>query len=446
MSSDDTRRKDPEQPREQGPDGGEPWEERNRSRYENSYTYTEARRESKVPIVIGILSVAVVVLAAVVMLGGDLHAFVHLPTAQDSDGNEVQVSQAAAGGSEAPTNVTIDITMAGDVYLRYSAFQSGQTDGGYDYSHLFENVSDELQGADLVMLNQEGSLAGEDFGYVATQAQVNSPQELGEAEVAAGFDYIVRANDHALDEGADGLHSELEFWGDQDGVTVLGASDPQGTSTDPDTTYVYEKSGFKVAILSYTADPATTSDDEHVSAFDESTVASDVEAAKDDGADMVVACMHWGQPYSSAVSATQRRQAQALADAGVDVIFGTHPHVLQPVETLSGDDDHSTLCFWSLGSLINSGMSETGYVGGIAKVELQKGSDGTCSVASSSLVPTVIHEGTTSDTMSVYPASEYTTSLADTNAYSDVTPTYVDDLLESLYGDDYDSSSKVVTF
>lgn len=451
VSSDDIEREDEGRADNRGAEGAGDdagWDERRRSRYENSYTYMEARKESKVPVVIGIVSVVVIVFGAILMVGGDLRAYIQLPSTQSSDdGGETQVSQAAAGGSEAPTSVTMDITMAGDVYLRYAAFQSGQDgSGGYDYTHLFSNVSDELSGSDVTLLNQEGSLAGTDYGVIATQGQVNSPQELGEAEASAGFDAIVRANDHALDEGTDGLTSELAFWKGEDGVTVLGVADPSDGSASPNAAYTYEKDGFKVAVLAYTTTAAGGDDDsQYVSVYDESQAQSDIQAARDDGADMVIVCMHWGQAYDSDVTDEQREDAQALANAGADVIFGTHPHVLQPIETLSGDDGHTTLCYWSLGSLINSGMDAIGYVGGIAKVELTKDSDGTCSVSSASLVPTVIHEGTTSDTMSVYPAASYTDELASTNAYTTVTPDYVSDQLQTLFGDAYDSSSQTVS-
>lgn len=425
------------------------------SRYEGSQFYSDARKASRIPVIITVVSVAIVAVGALLMVGGS--GLINLPSIQlssgssTSDNSNTQATDNATAQDDQSGPVTINLTMAGDVYLRYQALLSGQTSGGgYSYTHLFSHVKDELSDADLALVNQEGVLAGTDLGYIGTRNQVNSPDELGDAEASAGFDVIVAGNDHAFDEGYEGLHNELAFWDGVSGVNVVGVSDPQSSTTSPTFSYTYEKDGFKVAVLSYTdsvlSPVNTTTDGNYVSLYDEDTMKSDVSAAKADGADMVVVCMHWGDDYSQTVSDTQRTEAQALADAGVDVILGTHPHVLQPEETLTGDGGHQTVCYWSLGSLINSGMSGAGYVGGIAKLQLQKNSDGTCSVQSASLVPVVIHVGSTTDTMSVYPVSDYTNDLAQTNDDTSITPDYVESLLDSLYGDAYDASKGTVTF
>lgn len=456
------------------------------SRYEGSHVYSEARKASRIPRTIGIVSAIVVVVGALLMVGGtSLLSMpgIHIQLPDLSGGNSDSQAQAttdtdstddAAGGP-----VTINVAMAGDVYLRYQALLSGQNQGssgsGYSYAHLFSHLSDELSDADLALVNQEGVLAGEDLGYIGTRNQVNSPNELGQAEVRAGFNTIVAGNDHALDEGYEGLHNELAFWKGQKDVNVVGVSDPganndgsdttsrnanasrngnsssaRGSSAGGDFSYTFEKDGFKVAVLSYTdsvlATVNTATDPTYVSRYDEDTMKADVKAARDDGADMVIVCMHWGDEYSQTVSATQRAEGQAIADAGADVIFGTHPHVLQPEETLKGEGGNDTLCFWSLGSIINSGMSQAGYVGGIARLELEKGTDGTCSVKSASLVPVVIHVGSTSDTMGAYLAKDYTAALAQTNDNPAVTPDYVSSLLSSTFGDAYDRDAGTVTF
>lgn len=432
------------------------------SRYQSTSSYWRARRGRSFPRVLGVVSALVIVVGFLAIAGPSIMERLplsSLPLAGDGSEEAADEEESAA--------VTIDVAVAGDVYLRYAAFQSGQTDtGDYDYSHLFEHVEDQLSEADLAIVNQEGVIAGADLGYNATRTNVASPDALGEAEAAAGIDCVLRANDHALDKGYDGLHNELAFW-EEHNVEVVGASDPGSSASrslrssasdedadeddaDPNTTYLFEKDGFTLAVLNYSVSSLlspydSTTDADYVSLWDEDTVEDDVQAARRDGGDMVIACVHWGDEYDTEVTDEQREAAQVLADAGVDVILGSHPHVLQEVETLSGSGGNETLCYWSLGSLINSGISGAGYVGGIAELELQKAGDGTCSVISAQLVPTVIHVGWDADTMTVYPVADYTSALSQTNDSTSITTGYVGSLLDTLFGSDYDASEGVVT-
>lgn len=434
---------------------GDAGQDRDISRYESVSNYQRARRGRRLPALLGVLSAAVIVVAALVMVGGTIQ--LHLPQLPSLGGGASQEQgqgDAASATDDTADNgpVTINVAAAGDVYLRYTAFLSGQTtNGGYDYDHLFAHVKDQLSDSDLKIVNQEGVIAGADLGYNATRSSVCSPDELGEAEASAGFNCVLRANDHALDQGYDGLHNELAFWKGQN-VQVVGASDPEATPApkDPNSTYLYEKDGFKVAVLNYSASKplspvSSSTDGTYVSLFDEDTMKADVAAARKGGADMVIACMHWGDEYAPAVSAEEKTDAQELADAGVDVILGSHPHVLQDIETLDGANGTKTLCYWSLGSLVNSGIDGAAYIGGIAKLQLQKATDGTCSVTSAELVPTVIHVGSTSDTMGAYAVADYTDALAATNESTAITPDYVQSTLESLYGSSYDSGAGVVS-
>ena len=118
--------------------------------------------------------------------------------AEDTEINETESTEFQETESEEEDN-SLRIVMVGDMLMHMKVVNSGkQEDGTYNFDHLFENVKDTIEEADLAIVNQETILGGEELGY-SGYPSFNSPTELGDAEVKAGFDVILHATNHALD-------------------------------------------------------------------------------------------------------------------------------------------------------------------------------------------------------------------------------------------------------
>lgn len=345
--------------------------------------------------------------------------------------------------------VTIDLVMIGDILQHSGVFQSGyQADGSRNYDHIFAHIGSEIEGADIKVVNQETILGGDSFTFSGYPA-FNGPQEMGDAEVKAGFNVALRATNHALDYGYDGLHSELAFWREKHPeVAVIGAWDPEDPSSSLGDTYIFEKDGFKVALLNFTYGTNDIPDpDNRVSLLEESHVRSAIEAAEAQ-ADMVVVFPHWGEEYNLTPVQDQYDMAEVMMEAGADVIIGGHPHVIEPVEILTAPDGHKVPCFWSVGNFVSTQIDNQNLVGGVAKVTMEKAGDGSCSVTACSFVPTITHKGTSTD-MTTYLLRDYTDELASSNYlesnYTDntnLTVAWANDFCTQVLGPGFDTTSE----
>ena len=154
-------------------------------------------------------------------------------------------------GTEQQKEDSLRIVMVGDMLMHTKVVESGKTeDGTYNFDHLFENVKDTIEEADLALVNQETILGGAELGYSGYPC-FNTPTELGDAEVKAGFDVILHATNHTLDKKKAGVENCMEFWDtNYPDITYLGINKTQ-QEQDEDI-YVYEQNGIKVAILNYT--------------------------------------------------------------------------------------------------------------------------------------------------------------------------------------------------
>lgn len=359
------------------------------------------------------------------------------------------VSSLSTGDSIIPSASTeIRVSMVGDVIPYGELFMSdGSGSSSFDYDTLYANVKDDISSADVRILSQDTILSDATTSTSGLDdTSLACPTSVGDAEAAAGFNLILKANEHIFDLRYEGLGHEMDFWKDNHPeVTVIGTDNPNSpdrTQDYVDNVYVYEKNGFKVAFLNYTYginQAVQATDQKYYSLLNATKIERDVERAKKAGADMIVACPHWGEAYSTQLTNEETTYARVFAELGVDVVIGTNPHVLQEVDTITTSSGHKMLCIYSIGDFISNQTSDTSLVGGLASVTLHKDSDGTCSVSAASITPLVIYRDDTTTT--TYPLSEYTPQLATTNVDGTLTRSYVDDLCKQVFGSSYDSGT-----
>ena len=320
----------------------------------------------------------------------------------------------------------IDLLMVGDVLLHDNVQNSGKLpDGTYDYDHLFAQVKDDIEKADLAIVNQEIILGGTEIG-LSGYPTFNGPYEVADSLVNAGFDVILHATNHTLDKGKRGLQNCMNYWKDNyDQVAVLGVFDSQD-SYDNDI-YIYEEDGLKIAILNYTYGtnglPLPLDMPYAVALLEEEKVVSDLKKAEQ-LADFTVVCPHWGTEYQHKQSKEQEKWANLFLKYGVDLVIGTHPHYIQPVEMLTGENGEEMLVYYSLGNFINS-TNESGrgtadrMIGGMAKVTVAKTEDGNAYIKTYGVEPLVTQLLYGTQEITTYKLSDYTEELASENRIID---------------------------
>lgn len=452
--------------------------------------YQTPRRRSPLPLVLGILAAIVLVVGGVLLertlLGRhETPAEATSAAAQGAAGEDAGTNAVLAGdaapssteplvtpdaattsegeASEVPrstTPATIEAMMVGDVLMHDEVVQSGMRDDGtYDYGFVYDHITDHLGATDLRLLNQETVMGEPERGYNlymgAAGPIMNTPTALADTEAAYGFNVILKATNHVLDLGYSGLGHELDYWkAAHPEIAVVGVNNPNAPEDDEsqnyvDNVYVFEKDGLKVGILNYTW--ATNEnfdwdlDHRYVSYMSEDKIRADVEKARAAGAEMLIACPHWGIEYDTTPSEEENHYAKIFCDLGVDVIFGCHPHILQPVEILRNAEGHRTVCFYSMSDFVAAGQMQTrALIGGVARCTLSRDDAGGYAVTAASLYPTVICY-TYGPNMTAWPITQWTPDLAAQSYRSDLTPDFAYSFCSAVLGDGFDPSTGVFT-
>lgn len=329
---------------------------------------------------------------------------------EEQDAYDTPASEASA----APEKLTL--IMVGDILLhdRVEA-ASRQTDGSYNYDAIFANTKNLIREADLALVNQEVIIGGQEIG-VGGYPAFNAPYEMADALAAAGFDVVCHGTNHALDRGAAGINHCILNWREKyPEIGVVGIHDSQESA---DGIYAAEKNGIRVAILNYTYGTngiALPSEMPYaVDYLSEENVIADIEKAEAE-ADFTIVCPHWGTEYSLETDAMQKKWTSIFAEHGVDLVLGTHPHVIEPIEQV-GD----MLVYYSLGNFVNW-TSDSGagianrMIGGMAQVTLVKDKNGTVRIKQHNVIPLVSHVTTGTNGVTVYPLAQYTEELAEQN-------------------------------
>lgn len=280
-----------------------------------------------------------------------------------SSGNEL------ASQSTEPSK-QIRITAVGDIMMHQRQLDThfDKAAGKYVFDDDYIHISDELTKADLLIGNLETTLGGPNKKY-SGYPLFNTPDSLAEALKRAGFDVLSAANNHALDTGADGLKRTARVLKEL-GFGVIGTRDvPEAKSS-----IIREIKGIKIGMLGYTYETGRSKkgrtlngnpmpanvlpfiDTFSPSHIDEAVkeISERVYALKKEGAELIIIYLHWGVEYGTIPTAWQKQMAQKLADSGVDIIFGSHPHVVQTATYVQRADGGKTFVAWSMGNFISN--------------------------------------------------------------------------------------------
>ena len=312
--------------------------------------------------------------------------------------------------------VTISLAAVGDMLMHAGISAPAlQADGTYNYDYVFANVKDAISSADLAIVNNEVIMGGNEKGNIGYPC-FNVRTELGDAEVSAGFDVILGATNHSMDQDASGIMHCINYWKtNHPDISLLGLHD---SSDDAHNITVRDVDGIKIAMLNYTYGlnglELPEGYEYAVDLLNEGTrdkIADDIHRAKE-VSDFVIVFPHWGNEYNLGISEEQTAWAQFFADNGVDMVIGSHPHVVEPVQWVtSSDGRNKMLVYYSLGNFISIQYYNFSMLGGMAQVSITKDETGTY-ISDYGMKFLVTHFNTARSHMTTYFLDDYTDELA----------------------------------
>lgn len=261
-----------------------------------------------------------------------------------------------------PKNV-VSFFGIGDNLIHDTIIWAAETEEGtYDFSPIYENLSEDIDVADIAYINQETILGGDDRGFYGYPS-FNTPSDMIPSLIDAGFNMATGSNNHTLDMGTSGVYNSIEYWDEyEEDIFFTGMFESQ---EHRDTIPVFEKNDMTFSVLSYTYGTNGIIPEEpyFINYFDSDLITDDVQRAKE-VSDFVIVAAHWGDEHAYFPNQMQLDYAQLFSDLGVDVVLGTHSHTIQPVEWLTGEDGNETLIIYSLGNAVASSVSDVNMLGG----------------------------------------------------------------------------------
>jgi len=306
----------------------------------------------------------------------------------------------------------VKMAFVGDVMVHGPQLkaQYDKSTGKYDFSNNFKYIKKYIEAADIAVLNFETTVAGIDKGGYTSFPRFNSPDELVYALKDVGFDIACVCNNHTLDRKAYGLNRTLDVLRQND-ITYTGAK-----KDEKDNNYmIIEKKNIKIGVAAYTYEKDVNGKDTLngnvipenekalINTFDYDYIDEElikmkevIDNMKKDGAEFIIFELHWGNEYQEEPNAYQQKIANFLCENGVNVIVGSHPHILQKFDTIEVGNK-KTYVFYSIGNFISNQRyeilkqrkSENGI---IIELDISKNILGEVNVSKVNYIPTWVNK------------------------------------------------------
>ena len=283
---------------------------------------------------------------------------------------------------EVKKDYKVSLFAVGDALIHDAIYKDAKTEqigedgyNVYDFKKMLTQIKPLSSAHDLSFYNQETIIGGKNLG-LSNYPMFNSPDEIGLDMLDAGFNIVNLATNHTMDKGVKGATYSANFWEKQNAY-VTGSYSSIEKRND---IKIAEKNGIKYAVLGYTygtnglkvpegyeylVNVWSVYGDSQYQEYKE-TVKKDIESVRDK-VDVLIVSMHWGNEYTHVPTWYQQDAAKFLSENGVDIIIGTHPHVIQPIEYID-----NTLVIYSLGNFISSQQNENTRVGMMVSLDINK--------------------------------------------------------------------------
>ena len=257
---------------------------------------------------------------------------------------------------EEKEDIKVSMSVIGDIMCHNSQYNDAYKNGEYDFSYVFDDIKEHIEIADLAIGNLETTFAGKDRGY-ASYPTFNTPEILAQDLKELGIDVVSTANNHSLDTGYKGIESTIDYL-DEAGILHTGT---YKSVEDQENIVIKEVNGLKFAFLAYTYGtngiPVPSGREYCINLIDKEIIKTHLDLAKNLKPDVICVNMHWGIEYQNSPNAEQEELANFLFENGVDIILGSHPHVLQKMESkeilLSNGELKNGFVIYSLGNFMS---------------------------------------------------------------------------------------------
>ena len=307
-----------------------------------------------------------------------------------------------ANSNAEPSDTTFTLTALGDIMChntQYLDAYNSSTDS-YNFSYVFDDISYYIQNSNIAIANLETSFAGEDNGY-SNYPRFNTPDSLAYNLKKLGLDVIATANSHSLDYGFEGLSRTLDILESAD-ISHVGTNK---TQEEQDNVLIKYIKGIKLAFVNYTCNTtnlAISSDKEFcINTSNKDLIKKQIDKAKSQNADIIIAYMNWGNEYTTSVNSIQTELSDFLFKNGVDIILGSHPHVLQKMEkktvTLEDGSSKDGFIIYSLGNFISDQNLKDTRTSIILTLTITKHTTGNISIDKVNYVPIYMYENNALD-------------------------------------------------
>ena len=285
-------------------------------------------------------------------------------------------------------STSISLIMAGDNLINDKLYNTAKKDdGSYDFKSMYSYIKDIVKNYDLAYYNQETILGGSEIG-VSSYPAFNSPYEVGDATIDTGFNLVSLATNHTLDRGEKAIINSLNYWNNKSNVLTSGS---YLSNNDRNKVNIKEVNNITYTMLNYTYGtngikvpegkeylvniwPCTGNNPDNDTKYQEykEVVKEDILRVRDK-VDLLIVAMHFGVEYTHVPTNYQIDMAEFLSSLGVDIIIGTHPHVIMPITYIN-----DTLVIYSLGNFLSAQDTNNDYnttVGLLSSIKITKNID-----------------------------------------------------------------------
>ncbi len=298
--------------------------------------------------------IVIIVLLLLVAIAGFHYGYNKL----SSSNNKIEVKE-----EEKPKEYSASLVMVGDLLVHDRLYNAMKTSNGYDFKPALTYIKDIVKEYDIAYYNQETILGGEEIG-LSSYPSFNSPYEVGDTMIDAGFNLVSLATNHTLDRGEKAITNSVNYWNEHPSVLAVGS---YLSFEERDKVRIKEVNNITYTMLNYTYGtngikvpegkeylvnvwPCTGNNLESDTKYQEykEKVQEDIKRVRDK-VDLLIVAMHWGVEYTHIPTNYQLDMASFLEEEGVDIIIGTHPHVVMPVTYIN-----DTLVVYSLGNFLSA--------------------------------------------------------------------------------------------
>lgn len=306
--------------------------------------------------------------------------------------------QAESSGIFEDSLITVTISFVGDLMCHSTQYNYARVENdSFDFRPVYKEVKDYLLSSDLMVGNLETVTAGKKAGY-SGYPFFNTPDDYIAALYHSGFDLLTTANNHSLDQGEKGVQRTIE----QLMLNNLNYVGTFSSQRDRDSIRVFDLNGITVAVLSYTYGtngiPKPKGKDYIVNLIEHDLINRDISSARKTGCDIVIVSYHFGEEYKRFPNQYQIEVVNQTIKSGADIIIGSHPHVIQPVDfykTQNAKLDSGFIAY-SLGNFISNQRWRYSDAGVILNIELTKNlSTDSIFISGVNYLPTWVFRGNT---------------------------------------------------